>query len=175
MKKKKVDKMTDTIIESMTTWMIEREDQKGSIKKAGDQYKWGEYDEEVSNKFRKLVFNLLKYPDNLDIDIYSDSVRINTSSVKSIKSSLSSNSKPTSLSKYGEDELRIEISSIGFVIYCNNRKSSKFKDENIYNELIDPIKEKLKQVNIDNFNEIWSEISKDSGIMRDSNLDDLLG
>jgi predicted metalloprotease len=33
---------------------------------------------------------------------------------------------------------------------------------------------KVREINADNFNSIWEVISKESGILRDSNLDDIL-
>ena len=43
----------------------------------------------------------------------------------------------------------------------------------MYSDVVDEIKDKLKQINADNFNEIWSGIMKDSGLMRDNNLDEI--
>jgi len=44
----------------------------------------------------------------------------------------------------------------------------------MYNDLIDIIKDKVKEINSNNFNTIWENISRESGILRDSNLDEIL-
>ena len=44
----------------------------------------------------------------------------------------------------------------------------------MYNDLIDDIKDITKKINSDNFLEIWDDVMKESGVIRDSNLDDLL-
>jgi hypothetical protein len=44
----------------------------------------------------------------------------------------------------------------------------------MYNDLIDDIKDITKKINSDNFTEIWTDVMKESGVIRDSNLDDLL-
>jgi hypothetical protein len=44
----------------------------------------------------------------------------------------------------------------------------------MYNELIDITKDKVNEINASNFNNIWENISKESGILRDFNLDEIL-
>jgi flagellin-specific chaperone FliS len=41
-------------------------------------------------------------------------------------------------------------------------------------ELYDCISDRLRNINADNFNNIWENIVKESGILRDNNLDELL-
>jgi hypothetical protein len=44
----------------------------------------------------------------------------------------------------------------------------------MYGELLPKISEKLREINSDNFDQVWSKIMKESGIIRDSNLDEIL-
>ena len=67
----------------------------------------------------------------------------------------------------------IEISKEGFEVYLEYRKSSRYKDENIFDELYEIIIGRLQEINKVNFDEIWQIISKESGILRDSNLEEL--
>jgi len=44
----------------------------------------------------------------------------------------------------------------------------------MFSELSPVIKQRLKEINAENFSEIWETLMKDSGIMRDNNLETLL-
>jgi hypothetical protein len=130
---------------------------------------YADYDESVSTKFKKLLSNILKYPDNLNVSYTNLVISISTSSVKSLKKAIV---RPTLHSD--EDQLRIEINKSGFIVCHGYSKESRYTDPNIYNESIDMVMNKVREINADNFNSIWEVISKESGILRDSNLDDIL-
>ena len=167
MKKKKFKKLTDKIDKiSRDVLSINSYE-----KKAAKVEKWADYDSNVSQKFKKLITNLMEYPENLDIDIYENRIRICVDDIKRIKNS--SYSVGSSLKSSSNDELVIEISKEGFEVYLEYRKSSRYKDENIFDELYEIIIGRLQEINKVNFDEIWQIISKESGILRDSNLEEL--
>ena len=53
-------------------------------------------------------------------------------------------------------------------------KSTGSGDTKIFDELLPLLTEKLAQINSDNFKEIWTDIMKESGLIRDNNIDELL-
>ena len=65
------------------------------------------------------------------------------------------------------------IKEVGYNINCNNRRVL-IKDVTLYDEMLPKIKEIFDNINLDNFNELYSSIMKDNGLNRESNLDKLL-
>ena len=55
-----------------------------------------------------------------------------------------------------------------------NEQRLGFKDESLYDDTIDQIRTTFDKLNQENFLEIYSKIMKDSGLARNSNLDELL-
>lgn len=149
----------------------------------GGNDKWGEYNLDISNKFKKMVFNLLKYPESLVMSANIDKklITIRLSSIKNLKIStqtqISQGSKMSRLktaSVNDDDSLDIKINEIGFSINYGYRNYSRYKDTNLFQELIlDSIKV-ITEKNENNFKQIYESITKESGIIRDSNLDDIL-
>ena len=144
-------------------------------------YEWCEYDEDVTNRFKKLLSNILTYTDNLRIECTNSYISITTDSVKDIKKSGGKSSYNSSgmgsvnTKKSSEDDyLRIEvIKDKGFAITYGYNKMSRYVNPNIYTEVFDEVKNRLKEMNAENFTEIWEKINKESGLMRDSNLSDI--
>lgn len=138
---------------------------------------WCEYDSDVSEKFKKLFYNVLKYPDGITIEFGDSYININSESVKRLKNTPNqatyNGSSKLSNKVSDEDYLRIEVSKVGFVLNYGYRKITRYKDDTMITQLLDDVKAKVKQINADNFNEIWENISKESGLLRDSNLDDI--
>ena len=66
------------------------------------------------------------------------------------------------------------MKKLGFSVNYGYKVRSNYKDEKLFDELQPILVQKLKEINADNFNEIWSELMKESGVLRDSNLDDIL-
>jgi hypothetical protein len=178
MKKKKLKKISKYIFDS-----IENKNslKKSSLKKkfsaptpidSGEEQKWCDYDLDVSIKFTKIFNILMKYPDNLNIDYGENHIHIQTESIKSIKkSSTINNTQYTKKSE--EDFLRIEVSRTGFLLNYGYQKVSRYKDENMFKTIIDDVQKKVREINANNFNDIWDKISKESGLIRDSNLDEI--
>lgn len=134
-----------------------------------------EYDEEVSLKFKKLFNNIIKYPENIKITHASTYINIEIGNIKYIKKSPTPSSNGTVKLSSGEEQLSIYIfKDKCFSITQGYSKQTKYTDVNMYNELIDIVKDKVKEINANNFNTIWENISRESGILRDSNLDEIL-
>lgn len=138
----------------------------------GEDYKIADYNDEVSDKFKKLVLNLLDYNENLNIDINSNRIFISTNDIKSVKKKHYSNNSQL----VSSDEHYLEISIVKEHSFSINRGYSKrtnYKDNSMYDYFFPVVTKKLQEINSDNFNEIWNEIMKESGMMRDNNLDNL--
>jgi len=128
-----------------------------------------DYNEEISERFKSLVLNIINYRNNLNINITSERITISCDSVKNIKGVKSN------YINGDEDYLEITIrKGVGFWLNNGYKLRSNYKDDNIYDELLPVISEKLKEINSDNFDQVWSKIMKESGIIRDNNLDEIL-
>lgn len=139
-------------------------------KESGNDYEWSDFDKEISEKFKKFILNLVNYKNNLNISITEERINISVSDIQSIKKVKTSNNHPVA------DDDYIEISvqkDKGFHINKGYNLRTNYLDKNMYIDVVDEIKAKLKKINADNFNEIWSGIMKDSGLMRDNNLDEI--
>lgn len=66
------------------------------------------------------------------------------------------------------------IKNIGFSVVRGYNKRSNYKDTNIFDDLESLIKDRLRVINKENFNDIWNTIMVDSGLIRDNNLLDIL-
>jgi hypothetical protein len=134
-----------------------------------------EYDSEVSDKLKKFILNVIQYKENISITVSEKHFTISTNDIKNIKKS-NSNNHSNSINKYsGSDEnyLEIFVDDKGFYLNYGYRKRSRYTDEEIFNELLPLVKKRNKEINSENFNEIWEEVMIESGIMRDNNLDEL--
>ena len=105
----------------------------------------------------------------------NQSRNIEIGNIKYIKKSPTPSSNGTVKLSSGEEQLSIYIfKDKCFSITQGYSKQTKYTDVNMYNELIDIVKDKVKEINANNFNTIWENISRESGILRDSNLDEIL-
>ena len=165
MKSKKIKKMAKLIHEEFRNYDRELRPMKGDVS-GGD---WSEYDPEVSEKFKKMVLNLANYKNNIHINIDSSRVSISTNDITRVKTSSNKNSV------YNDDNY-VEMSlhkGLGFSVNYGYKLRSNYKDEKLFDELQPILVQKLKQINADNFNEIWTDLMRDSGVLRDSNLDEI--
>jgi hypothetical protein len=170
MKSKKIKKMAKLIHEEFRNHEDKLRPMKMSEEVSNGD--WSEYDSEVSDKFKKMVLNLANYKNNIDINIDSNRIRISTGDITTVKSSL----KRKSNTLYTDDNY-VEMSlvkNLGFSVNYGYKLRSNYKDEKLFDELQPVLVQRLKEINADNFNEIWSELMKESGVLRDSNLDDIL-
>lgn len=123
------------------------------------------------NKNRNLIFRLLTLRDKIKIDINTSSISIFLD-INS-KNSSSKNSLSKSISSYNEC-INIEIlKNIGCIIALDDKKVF-FKDKSLYKDVIIKIKETSKVINKENFNFLYDYIMKNTGLARESNLDDIL-
>jgi len=132
---------------------------------------WSEYDSEVSEKFKKMVLNLANYKNNIHINIDSCRVSISTNDITSVKNTTKRNKNtPYDDDKYVEMSLHKDL---GFSINYGYKLRSNYKDEKLFDKLQPILTQRLKEINADNFNEIWTDLMKESGVLRDSNLDEI--
>jgi hypothetical protein len=132
----------------------------------------------VSNKFQKLILNLINYPNGISIELNKSKkfIKIYIESISIIKNidlhplQTSNNS----LINSSEENLQINVDSFGFSINYGYSIQSKYKDKNMYNYLLPIVRKTQSEKNENNFNYILTEIFKKSGIIRDSNLDEIL-
>jgi hypothetical protein len=123
-----------------------------------------ESSEEVFNKFEKLIKNILNY--DVNIEINEDRLCLYNNSYKAIK---------TQKKQANEDEfLEVSINKDYFTINIGYQKRSKFKKQGVYDYFYDIFFETLKNKNNNNFEETYNMIMKESGLLRDENLDKLL-
>jgi len=162
MKKKKLKKIAKLIfgkidsLKKMDTTIRERVD-------------YVSYDSEVSKKTTDLITKLLEYHDGVNISFNSDSFSISAPDITNIKKVIKKNTL------YNEDNY-LEIYVVkdeGFSINLSYSKRTNYEDKDMYSQLIDKISERVLQNNRENFSSIWDRVMKDSGIMRDNNLEQL--
>jgi hypothetical protein len=163
MKKKNIKKIV-----SLITNEIRNEISNNYPVKSEDEYR-SEYDPEVSEKFRKLVLNIIQYKENIIINIIDNRFSVSTNDVNVIKNSYMPKSK-----NYNEDDyLEIMVDEKGFYINLGYRKRSRHADDKMFKDLSPAIRERLKEINFENFDDIWNDVMKKSGVIRDNNLDEL--
>ncbi len=170
MKSKKIKKIAKLIHEEFRNY-----DKKelSTLKSEVSNGEWSEYDPEVSEKFKKMVLNLANYKNNIHISIDSNRVGISTSDITTVKNP----TRKTSSNMVYSDDNYVEMSlykDLGFSVNYGYKLRSNYKDEKLFDELQPILVQRLKEINASNFNEIWSDLMKESGILRDSNLDDIL-
>ena len=127
------------------------------------------YDSEVSEKTKNLILKLIDYNENVNINFSSESFSISTPDITSIKKRASKNTL------YNDDNyLDIHvIKDEGFSINLAYQKRTNYLDKNIFSELIDMVTKRVMETNRENFTAIWDKVMKDSGIIRDNNLEQL--
>jgi hypothetical protein len=133
---------------------------------------WSEYDSEVSDKFKKMILNLATYKNNININVDDSRISVSVGDITKVKTPI----KRSSNVLYSEENY-VEMSlhkSLGFSINYGYKLRTNYKDEKLFDELKPILIQKLKEINADNFNEIWTELMRESGVLRDNNLDNIL-
>ncbi len=131
---------------------------------------YNDYNSEVSEKVKSLILNIIKFKDNIHISSGDDYFSVSSNDATQIK-------KPRIKGHLHSDDNYLEIGvqkGEGFTINYGYSRRSNYYDINLFDDLNLIIKERLKEINAQNFSEICEGLMKDSGIMRDSNLEDLL-
>ena len=65
------------------------------------------------------------------------------------------------------------IKDTGYILTFKDKRVA-FKDETLYDDTVSKVTEIFKELNTDNFTELYNEVMVESGLARESNLDDLL-
>jgi len=169
MKEKKLKKIVKLVVEEMR----EMDRPIKSQMYTGD---WAEYNEEVSNKLKTMLINLLNYRNNISININDNSLSISTDNLSGIKKTRSNSQKASGLVKISDDDyFSVEIiKGTGFTINKGYNIRTQYLDNKMFDEILPLATNKLKEINNENFNDIWNDVMKESGLMRDNNIDELL-
>lgn len=164
MKKKDLEKIGDIVAINIKS-ILEKQMNYEKVDKA-EEYKTSAYDETVSNKFKKLVLNLLDYSETLNININDNSITISANDVKSIKNTNNNTNGPQNDGNY----LEISINKERFVMAKGYYNRTCYKDTSMYDYFEPILSKKLQEINATNFNTVWDDIMIDSGMIRDNNL-----
>jgi hypothetical protein len=163
MKKKKLKKLAKSLYNKINTYQKE-------LRPTREAVNYCDYDVEVSERFKKLVLSIIKYKENININVSNDTFSISVPDISLIK-------KPLQKGRLYNDDGYLEIvvnKSEGFTINYGYSKRSNYKDVDIFTDLHPIVDKRLKEINAENFGEILETLMKESGIMRDNNLEDLL-
>jgi hypothetical protein len=167
MKDKKLKKIVQLVAQQV------REYEMSPVKKSMYTADWAGYDEGVSDKLKTMLINLLNYRNNINININDNSLSISTDNLSGIKKTRSNSSGLTKVSD--DDYFSVEIiKETGFTINKGYNVRTQYLDTKIYDEILPLATNKLKDINSENFNDIWNDVMKESGLMRDNNIDELL-
>jgi hypothetical protein len=176
MKRKKIEKLADIISEKLKDELYNGTTKAAEdyITKAAEDYTT-KADSETFNKFEKIVNNLLNYDVSVNID--GGYLGIYIHDIKSIKTQ-SLIEKPTSVGKSGkideEDRLEISINKNRFTINIGYNQRSSFLYEGVYDHFYEKFVKYLDNKNNKNFSETYNVLMKESGLLRDENLENLL-
>jgi len=166
MKKSKVKKIATMIYEQVRNY------EKNQVT-TRENINYNDYDVVVSQKVKNLILNIIKYKDNIHITIGDDYFTVSTNDATKIKNNQGIKVNPYKISEDYYFEISVQQDE-GFTLNYGYSKRSNFLDKSMFSELSPVIKQRLKEINAENFSEIWETLMKDSGIMRDNNLETLL-
>ena len=163
MKKSKLKKLAKLLHQQVTNY-------EKSLRPIREKINYNDYDLEVSEKVKSLILNIIQYKNNIHISFGDDFFSISTSDATQIK-------KQRIKNFLHSDEYFFEVSvqkEEGFTLNYGYSRKSSYYDKDIFNDMSTIVKNRLKEINDENFSDICESLMKDSGIMRDSNLEDLL-
>lgn len=166
MKKSKVKKIATMLYEQVRNY------EKNQVT-TRENINYNDYDVEVSQKVKNLILNIIKYKDNIHISVGDDYFTVSTNDATKIKNNQGIKVNPYKISEDYYFEISVQQDE-GFTLNYGYSKRSNFLDKSMFSELSPVIKQRLKEINAENFSEIWETLMKDSGIMRDNNLETLL-
>jgi len=163
MKKSKLKKLAKLLHQQVTNY-------EKSLRPIREKINYNDYDPEVSEKVKSLILNIIQYKNNIHISFGDDFFSISTSDATQIK-------KQRIKNFLHSDEYFFEVSvqkEEGFTLNYGYSRKSSYYDKDIFGDMSTIVKNRLKEINDENFSDICESLMKDSGIMRDSNLEDLL-
>lgn len=162
MKKKKLKKIKKILFTELNS------PRKESVRERVD---YTPYDAEISEKTKNLISKLIDHNEGVIISLSQDSFNISTPDISNIKTMPSKN-------KIYNDDSYLEIvvnRGEGFSIILAYQKRCNYEDKEIFNQMIDMITKRVVEINRENFTYIWDKVIKESGIIRDNNLESLFG
>lgn len=131
-----------------------------------NDYMFSESVEENKSHIRNMIFRLLTLRDQLSINITDD--RISISSDYGLKPYKNSSSYQSS------DYFHLDIiNKTGYLLNFKDKRVA-YRDVSLYDDIVDNIRKIFEDLNNRNFEELYNEIMIESGLARESNLDDLL-
>lgn len=128
------------------------------------------YSGDLSSKFLLLVKSILEYPNNIRINIFDGRIEIGCEDISTIKVAFNSPNIPVNSDK----NIRINIDNNGFSISYGFSQFTRCEDPNMYSEVLPMAKGAMDIRNKNDFFLICENIYKESGLLRDFNLDELL-
>lgn len=165
MKKKKINKLSELIVTSLSDIYPKKESHEEELIL--------DCSEETFIKFEKLVNHLIKYDVNISINTYS--LNIYSSSYKKIKNDTKINGSAKNTVSNESELMEIFISKYDhFYMNIGYQKKCKFKRKGVYDHFYERFLKTLENNNNNNFIDVYNEIMKESGLLRDENLDNLL-
>lgn len=172
MKKKKLKKiLKKSLIEFKNKVDRKKERLKYAVEPVSNNYfndyMFSDSPEENKSHIRNMIFRLLTLRDQLSINITDDRISISSDyGLKPYKSNISYQSP--------EDYFHLDIiNKTGYLLNFKDKRVA-FRDISLYNDIVDKIKKIFEDLNNKNFEELYNEIMVESGLARESNLDDLL-
>jgi hypothetical protein len=131
-----------------------------------NDYMFSDSTESNKQQIRNMIFRLLTLRDNLSINISDERISISSEyGLKPYKSNVNYKN-----SDYFHIDL---INKTGYLLNYKEKRVA-FRDESLYSDVVDNIKRIFEELNNKNFEDLYSEVMVESGLARDSNLDDLL-
>lgn len=130
---------------------------------------YNQYDEQVSEKFKNFILNILKVKDKIRIEISDSFIYIN-GDLNSVRSSNNQSQKYIS----SEDIIDIRISKDGFSFCRGYAQTFSYDDKQMYDELYDELLERSMQINKDIIIDMIDDIMVKTNLSRGSNLDKIL-
>jgi hypothetical protein len=169
MKKKTLKKIIENSISNSLNYRNDKYDPIAE-KNSYNDFIFTNSNDETKKRSRNLIYRIISLRDKLNFHISDNSININ-SELSRLKNT-NHKSSPTSI--YSDEYFSLEIiKNVGYLLSFNEQRLG-FKDESLYDDTIDQIRTTFDQLNQENFLEIYSKIMKDSGLARNSNLDELL-
>jgi hypothetical protein len=146
-----------------------------------NNFMFTEPNEDLKKRGRKLIFKLLNLRDKLTMNINNKNISI-SADLNMLKDNPTVNigapyyntKSNVTGNKYYDNYLTIEIiSNVGYILSFSDKRIA-FKDKSIYENTIEQINKTFKIINENNFDELYSSFMKETGLARESNLEDLL-
>ena len=147
------------------------------MEKDDDSYKWNAENHEVSKKIRNVVKRMLDYKNRISIDMRPEVIRISSESIKELKKAtkMSSHSNQSmGMGDFGDSFIIKIFKDKGFQATFDDAGSCYFFDKTLYSEIEPLVRESYNKSNVENFDILYHQFLRDSGLLRDSNLDNLL-